>query len=106
MTRFQKTATIIALALCFGVAVAGELREASHSPYPPQQFGNSKTTSAPQNKAAQEKPEEAIARYNFWLTIVTTILAIATVGLGGIGIFQIRLARAEFISTHRPKNPH
>ena len=57
-----------------------------------------------------ENPEEAIARYNGWLTIFTgilagftAVLAIATVALGAMNFFQLKLARAEFASSHRPK---
>jgi hypothetical protein len=99
----QKTAAIVALAVClvgpFGIA----LWESSHSPNSPQQLSDHKATSEPSNKADEEKPEAAIARYTYWLTWVTFILAVATIGLGGIGMFQINLARAEFISTHRPR---
>ncbi len=77
--------------------------EASHAPTSPQQLSQHETATPPENGTAKENPEDAIARYNYWLTWVTFILAVATMGLGGIGIFQIRLARAEFITTHRPK---
>jgi hypothetical protein len=91
---------VIAFLLCLVVVIAVF---SSHAPYSPQQFSYPKTTSAPKNDVAEETPEHAIARYNYWLTWVTFILAVATVGLGGVGIFQIRIARAEFIATHRPK---
>lgn len=103
MTRLQKTMTVIALALCLVGALAGEVWQASHTPNAPQQGGSSETASKPGNETAKEKPEEAIARYNYWLTWVTFILAVATVGLGILNFFQIRLARAEFLATHRPK---
>ena len=45
----------------------------------------------------------AVARYTFGLTVATVVLAIATIGLGIGTVFQLRLARAEYISTHRPK---
>jgi hypothetical protein len=58
----------------------------------------------------KESAEEAIARYNWWLTLFTAILAVATTGLGAatVGLFfagrnQLHLARDEFLSTHRPK---
>lgn len=103
MTRLQKAATIFALALCFATAVAGELWDASHPPNTPQQSSASKTAGEPHEEATKESADEAIARYNYWLTWVTFILAVATVGLGIVGIYQIWLARAEFISSHRPR---
>jgi hypothetical protein len=63
-------------------------------------------------KAVQEweKPEDALARYTWWLTAFTGVLAIATIGLGAATIWlclagerQFKLARDEFRSTHRPK---
>jgi len=57
-----------------------------------------------------EKAEEALARYTYWLMIFTGVLAFATVALGvaTLGLYfagerQLRLAREEFLSTHRPK---
>jgi hypothetical protein len=46
--------------------------------------------------------EEAIAYYTKWLMLFTAILALATMGLGAATVIQLRLARAEFVSTHRP----
>lgn len=103
MTRLQKAAAIVVLTLCFAGAVAGALWEASHSPHSPQQLNHRKVAGRPQPEGTKENPEEAIARYNYWLTWVTFILAVATIGLGGIGIFQIRLARIEFVAGHRPR---
>jgi hypothetical protein len=91
---------VIAILLCLVVVIAVF---SSRTPYSPQQFSGPKAASTPKNNVAEETPEQAIARYNYWLTWVTFILAVATAGLGGIGIFQIRLARAEFIASHRPR---
>jgi len=103
MTRLQKAVAIIALGLCFAAAVAGELWDASHPPNTPQQRSTSKTAGEPHEEATKENAEQAIAKYNYWLTLVTFILAVATTGLGIIGIYQIRLARAEFIASYRPR---
>lgn len=110
LTRLQKVAMVIALAICFVVAIGGEVWEASH---PPQSLNqNTATTqrSNTDNQFQKESTEEAIARYSEWLTIFTgvlaaftAILAVATVGLGIMNFFQLRLSRAEFIATHRPK---
>ncbi len=110
MTRLQKTAAIIALAVCFFAAVGSELRDASHAPQSPSQSTAAKYSNSPSYRAPKENPEEAIARYNGWLTIFTgilagftAVLAIATVALGAMNFFQLKLARAEFASSHRPK---
>jgi len=98
----QKAATIIALVVCLAVAVVGEVWEPTHAPQSPHQ-----NSAAQQNQqsaeSAQERPEEVIARYNRYLAYFTAILAMATIGLGFGTICQIRLARADFIATHRPK---
>jgi hypothetical protein len=110
MTRSQKVMTIIALAFCFAGAVAGEIWQASN---PPHVAVNQSATSQKENGTNPESPkesaEEAIARYNKWLTIFTAILAVATVGLGfaTVGLYftsaqQIKLSRNEFLATHRP----
>jgi hypothetical protein len=91
---------MIAFLLCFVVVIAVF---SSHTPYLPQQ---SATTEYPNNtnqNSEKETAEQAIAHYTFWLTIVTAILAGATVGLGAISVYQLKLARTEFIATHRPK---
>ncbi len=106
MTRLQKAATIIALALCFAGAIVGELRDASHAPQSPSQYAAAKNENKAAAKTIEERhqaTEEAIATYTLWLMAFTGILAFATAGLGVFNFFQIRLARAEFLSTHRPK---
>lgn len=64
---------------------------------------NKQTTNPQTIEERRQATEEAIARYNLWLMAFTGILAFATAGLGAMNFFQLRLARAEFISTHRPK---
>jgi hypothetical protein len=91
------------LVLGFASAVAGELWDASHPPYPPQQSSTTYNLHKSNPAAESERPEEAIARYNLGLMIFTGVLAIATIGLGAISISQLRLARAEFAATHRPR---
>jgi hypothetical protein len=83
---------IIALAFCFAVAVAGEFWEASHIPHAPI---NQSASAQHKNEGAGERPkesaEQAIARYNYWLTIFTAVLASATVILGfaTIGLYFV-----------------
>jgi hypothetical protein len=48
-------------------------------------------------------PNQQIADYTFWLTILTGVLAVVG-GVQGVLIWrQIRLARDEFNATHRPR---
>jgi hypothetical protein len=105
---FQKAVTIIALSLFFVVAVAGEVWQSSGYSQPPASHPPSQSIRScnDQNVSHDSKRDcidEAIANYTFWLVVVTFILAAATIGLGIGTVFQLRLARAEFISTHRPR---
>jgi hypothetical protein len=92
-------AALAFLLLFFGVGIW----ESSHPPQSPSQNRTAPQKYAPNYEAKKEGPEEAIARYNKYLAWFTAILALATIGLGIGNFLQIRLARAEFISTHRPK---
>jgi hypothetical protein len=115
MTRLQKTAALIALAICFAGAVAGELWEASHSPHTPSQGRPAEQQYAAENKTEQKSnpnrnetqslwvPTDSIGLYTLVLSGFTAVLAIATISLCLLSFSQIRLARAEFISTHRPR---
>jgi hypothetical protein len=91
---------VIAFLLCLVVVIAVF---SSHAPYSPQQSATTKYPNNTNQNSEKETAEQAIAYYTFWLTIVTAILAGATVGLGAISVYQLKLARAEFIATHRPK---
>ncbi len=58
----------------------------------------------------KEKTDEALARYTRYLAWFTGILAVATIVLGAATIWlglagerQFKLARNEFLSTHRPE---
>jgi hypothetical protein len=103
LTRFQKSAVTIALAICFVFAFGAEVWRASHSPQAPQQSNAAYNANKSNANTNKEGPDEAIARYNFWLMIFTGVLAVATIVLGTITGFQLRLARAELIQTHRPR---
>ena len=73
----------IALAICFAVAIVGELRNTSdflHSPIDQNAAAQHKTKAS--DETPKESAEQAIARYNYWLTIFTAVLASATVILG------------------------
>ena len=99
----RKTAAIVVLAIClagpFGIAIW----QASHPTNSPQQSAAAEHSDHTNDDSKKETADEAIARYTWWLTIVTAILAATTVGLGAISVYQLKLARAEFIATHRPK---
>lgn len=107
MTRLQKAATIIALALCLAGAIGMEVWKASYSPQSPNQSAaaakNDHTANPQTIEERHQATEEAIARYTLGLTIFTGILAFATAGLGAMNFFQVRLARAEYISSNRPR---
>jgi hypothetical protein len=103
MTLIQKLTTVIVLAICLVGAVAGEVRQAPQPLQPGSRNTASEATHQSGYDVQKERPEEAIARYNKYLAYFTAVLAVATIGLGIGIIFQIRLARAEFISTHRPR---
>jgi hypothetical protein len=103
MLKWLQTAGIIALAICFAAAFGAQVWQASHAPQPPSQHAATKNDYKADNAAQKERPEEAIARYNWWLTGFTAILAFATAGLGTLNFFQLRLARAEYISSYRPR---
>ena len=110
----QQQRGVIALLLCLVVWLAWQDRNLSHGPQP------SISQSAPTQEQHQtnfdsieerhQATEEAIAYYNKWLMFFTAILAVATLGLGiaTVGLYlaserQLRLARNEFVSTHRPR---
>lgn len=88
-----------------------EVWEASNTPHVPiNQSAAAQQDHKPDNQAQKERPDEAIARYNWWLTLFTAILAASTVvlGLATIGLYfagrnQLRLIQAEFVTTHRPR---
>ncbi len=106
LTRIQKAIAIVALSICLGMAIGAEIWQASHSPQSPNQRATAKDNYGTSSKTIEERhqaTEEAIAYYTLWLMAFTGILAIATAGLGTMNFFQLRLARAEFLSTHRPK---
>jgi hypothetical protein len=104
MTRLQKAATIIALALCFAGAIGMEVWQASNAVHVAVNQDTAKNKEhATDTDSPKESAEEAIARYNKWLTIFTAILAISTVGLGfaTVGLYfvsQRQLRHAEIES--------
>lgn len=82
LKRLQNVA-VTALMACLLIGFGSEMWRASNTPHP---LINQKTASQKEGRAYAESPkenaEEAIARYNKWLTIFTAILAVATIGLG------------------------
>jgi hypothetical protein len=65
------------------------------------------SSGAPNEQSIQNDPkelvDERIATYTLWLALLTGVLSIATIGLMGTTVFQLRLARREFNATHRPE---
>ena len=104
MTRLQKAATIIVLALCFAGAIGMEVWQASNAVHVAVNQDAAKNKQhATDAESPKESAEEAIARYNRWLTIFTAILAVATVGLGfaTVGLYRVsqrQLRHAEIES--------
>jgi len=97
---------VIALALCIAAAFGGEVWRASHAPQSPSQRATAKNDYKADHTTSEERQqiiEQAIANYNLGLMVFTGLLFVATAGLGIMNFYQLRLARAEFISTHRPK---
>jgi hypothetical protein len=101
----------ISYAALMGILVGGSI---DYALFAPQNYSGG----TPQNTAADEKSfkereqttNEALADYTKWLMRYTGLLFLATLGMGiaTLGLYasgqdQIRLAREEFLSTHRPK---
>jgi hypothetical protein len=108
MLRRLQNAAVIALALLFVIGFGAEVRRASNIPHMPINQNAAKQKERAANaESPKESTEEAIARYNEWLTIFTAILAVATVGLGfaTVGLYfvsQRQLRHAE-IEAHRAR---
>jgi hypothetical protein len=82
LKRFLNAA-VIALALCMATGFGAGVWRASNIPHPSiNHNATAQKESQPNPEAPKESTEEAIARYNKWLTVFTGILAIATTGLG------------------------
>jgi hypothetical protein len=96
----------IVLAICF-VSVYGALVwQSSHAPQSPSHQAATKNEHKTNTQTIEERhqaTEEAIANYNLWIMAFTGVLAFATAGLGAMNFFQLRLARAEYISSHYPR---
>jgi hypothetical protein len=73
------------------------------SAQPPHTRHAQAAAKAPEYKSAQDISAEIVAYYTEVLAWFTAIMAVATIGLGVGTYFQIKLARNEFNSTHRPK---
>lgn len=89
--------------LAIAIFALGATFELFHAPQSPQQGAAAEHSNEANQNPKNETAEDAIARYNYWLTWITAALVGATIGLGAISIYQLKLARAEFIATHRPK---
>ncbi len=104
MLKRLQNVVVIALALLLATGFGLEIWRASNAPRVSinQNAAQQKERSA-NAESPKESAEEAIARYNKWLTIFTAILAVATVGLGfaTIGLYfvsQGQLKHAELES--------
>jgi hypothetical protein len=101
MLKRLQNAAIIALAACLLIGFGGAVWRASNSIHVVINQDLAKKKERPTDAdSPKESAEEAIARYNKWLTIFTAILAVATVGLGfaTVGLYlvsQRQLRHAE-----------
>jgi hypothetical protein len=110
--RAHKIAVIIAFLLLSAWLIFSSWKSPQTIQTVIQYSGTTAEHRSASDQAAQEKEktDEALARYTWWLTFFTGILAFATIGLGisTLGLYlagerQLKLARNEFVSTHRPK---
>jgi hypothetical protein len=90
MQRRCKNAAWFALAILLTIgwgAVIWRTLNVPHSPI--NQSASNQKQRGGNSESQKESAEEAIARYNKWLSIFTAILAVATLGLGGatVGIY-------------------
>lgn len=110
MLKRLQNGAVIALALLLVIGFGVEVWRASNAPLVPiNQNASTQREHQPNLETQKERPEEAIARYNKWLTFFTAILAIATVGLGfaTIGLYfvsQSQLRHAELESRRNRVN--
>jgi hypothetical protein len=74
-------------------------------PTPQQPHQKQQTASAeePTKESVQDIAAQAVAKYTEVLAWFTVVLAAVGLGQGCLIFWQGRLARREFISTHRPK---
>lgn len=111
MVRRLKNVVIFALAVCFLVGFGREVWRASNiSHVPINQSSAAKQENKTNDATQKESTEQAIARYNWWLTIFTGVLAVATLGLvvATAGLYfagrrQLQFIQAEFVTTQRPR---
>jgi hypothetical protein len=76
--------------------------ESSISPHTPaENHAGNHRSEADRPEAGQA--EDKVAAYTLWLTIFTAMLGLSTIGLWVETGRTRRLARSEFISTHRPR---
>jgi hypothetical protein len=100
MPKRLQSAAVIALAVCILVGFGEEIWRASNIPHSSIERSTATKDKVSTSEEKSESTEEAIARYNKWLTIFTSILAFATVGLGlaTVGLYfagKRQLALAE-----------
>jgi hypothetical protein len=103
MLKRPQNVAIVALATCFLIGFGSEVWRASNTHHSSiDQSAAAQKERAASPEGSKESAEEAIARYNKWLTIFTAVLAVATVGLGvaTVGLYfagerQLRHAQTE-----------
>jgi hypothetical protein len=91
MLKKLQNAVVIALFACLVIGFGIAVWSASQRPHSPIQYKSSpqKERSADKHTTEErEKPEEALARYTWWLVAFTGVLAGATIGLG-VGTFGL-----------------
>jgi hypothetical protein len=100
----------ILYAALMGFVVGGSFVAAYQIPLSQNETG-SYSEQNPTNQHSKEKTDEALARYTFWLTIVTGIMAFATIGLGiaTVGLYvtgekQVEAARTAADAALRQAN--
>ena len=95
--------TAIALAVCLAIGFGAAVWQASNAPHRQiHQGAAAQQQDRANSETKKESAENAIARYNWWLSLFTAVLAIATIALGlaTVGLYlsaekQLKHAKSE-----------
>jgi hypothetical protein len=99
----------VGVALVFGLAISGPISWTLSQIHMPWEIPPSQTTAPAAEESVGseiryiEKQENVLHRVTDPVALVTLLLAIATFWTATIVRAQVRLAREEFIATHRPR---